>query len=218
MITHYKGISQSEFHFVISEVVSPIAELTELYESLKEYSLPWNDYKQKYNPNKPNQPRGDGGLGAIYAPDKDGKDLIDYPVVQKIIKRFNFVNPNNTERDFHNVDAIDVAFMTYKPGFVFQKHTDRDMQYNLMFPIYPLEDNAPIHFWDGRDEDRDSTKTKLATIHYSKQHPTLTNGKRIHSVDEIKQHRVMFRIKTTQETFDEVRVRYEQGKFINVSS
>tara|TARA_R110002153_G_scaffold133387_3_gene282355 strand:- start:41 stop:670 length:630 start_codon:yes stop_codon:yes gene_type:complete len=209
MITHYKGISQSEFHFVISEVVSPIAELTELYESLKEYSLPWNDYKQKYNPNKPNQPRGEGGLGAVYAPDKDGLEVIDYPVVKKLLKRFNFVQELN---------GIDVAFMTYEPGFVFQKHTDRDMQYNLMFPIYPLEDNAPIHFWDGRDEDRDSTKTKLATIHYSKQHPTLTNGKRIHSVDEIKQHRVMFRIKITQETFDEVRVRYEQGKFINVSS
>lgn len=206
MIKHYKDISQSEFHFVISEVVSPIAELTELYESLKEYSLPWNDYKRKYNPNKPYQPRGEGGLGAVYAPDKDGLEVIDYPVVKKLLKRFNFVQ---------ELSGIDVAFMTYEPGFVFQKHTDRDMQYNLMFPIYPLEDNAPIHFWDGRDEDRDSTKTKLATIHYSKQHPTLTNGKRIHSVDEIKQHRVMFRIKITQETFDEVRVRYEQGKFIN---
>ena len=108
----YKGVSESSFHFVIPEIKIPTEELIELYESLKEYDYPWNEYKGKYDLNKNYQPRGDGGLGAIYAPDKDGRDLIDYPLVQNIIKQFNFTYP---------VYKTDIAFMTYKPGFVFKK-------------------------------------------------------------------------------------------------
>ena len=111
----YKGVSESPFHFVIPEIKIPTQELIELYESLKEYDYPWNEYKRKYDPNKNHQPRGDGGLGSIFAPDKDGKDLIDYPLVQNILSKFNFpvvIKPR------------DISIMTYKPGFIFKKHTD----------------------------------------------------------------------------------------------
>lgn len=211
----YKGVSESSFHFVISEIKIPTEELIELYESLKEHDYPWNEYKRKYDSNKNYQPRGDGGLGAIYAPDKDGKDLIDYPVVQKLIKRFNFVNPNNTERYFHNLDPIDVAFMTYKPGFVFKKHIDREMHTNIMMPLIPKGYTDPIHYWKGTDKDRDTTTEKIGTYYYDTVYPSVTDGKQIHSVDEIKEPRVIFRIKITKETFQDMYKRYKEGKLIN---
>jgi len=204
----YKGVSESSFHFVIPEIKIPTEELIELYESLKEYDYPWNEYKGKYDLNKNYQPRGDGGLGAIYAPDKDGRDLIDYPLVQNIIKQFNFSYP---------VYKTDIAFMTYKPGFVFKKHTDREMYYNIMMPLIPRGYTDPIHYWKGADEDRDTTNEKIGTYYYDTIHPSVTDGKQIHSVDEIKEKRVIFRIKAIDETFQSVQERYKTGKFINAN-
>ena len=205
----YKGVSESAFHFVIPEIKIPTQELIELYESLKEYDYPWNEYKRKYDPNKNHQPRGDGGLGSIFAPDKDGKDLIDYPLVQDILSKFNFpvvINPR------------DISIMTYKPGFIFKKHTDREMHYNIMMPLIPIGYTDPIHYWEGKDTDRDKETKKIGTFYYDTVHPSVTDGKQIHSVDEIKEPRVIFRIKVVGETFPEVYKRYKEGKFINVTN
>ena len=50
----------------------------------------------------------------------------------------------------------------------------------------------------------------MSTMH----HPH-HNGKTLHSVEEIKEERVMFRIKITHETFEEMIERYKAGKFVN---
>jgi len=173
----YRGVSESSFHFVIPEIKIPTEELIELYESLKEYDYPWNEYKRKYDLKKNHQSRGEGGLGAIYAPDKDGRDLIDYPLVKDIISKFNFPPPG--------IQKKDVAFMTYKPGFVFKKHTDREMYYNIMMPLIPRGYTDPIHYWEGEDIQRDADTPLLGTYYYDTVYPSVTDGKQIHSVDEI---------------------------------
>ena len=214
----YKGISESEFHFVIPEVKTPLKELTELYNKVKDYSYTWNDYKKKYDPNKHHQPRGDGGLGAVYSPDLEGIEIKDYPVVKEFLRNFIFYQPD--EKDINNESGLegnDVTFMTYEPGFVFKKHTDREMQYNLMMPILPLTNNEPIHYWVGEDKDRDITDKKVATVYYNFDHPTVCNGKALHSVDEIKEHRVIFRIKLAKESFESIRERYKRGTFLTVN-
>ena len=48
--------------------------------------------------------------------------------------------------------------------------------------------------------------------------PNVLNGKVLHSVDEIKEFRVMFRIKCAWETFEAVKQRYEEGTLLNVSN
>ncbi len=53
------------------------------------------------------------------------------------------------------------------------------------------------------------------TYEYSHTHPSIFNGKILHSVEEIKEERVMFRIKITHETFEEMIERYKAGKFVN---
>ena len=47
-------------------------------------------------------------------------------------------------------------------------------------------------------------------------HPSIFNGKTLHSVEQIKYERVMFRIKVTHETYQDMIKRYKEGKFINV--
>ena len=121
-----------QHHFTIKEMKYDKQPLLDLYDKLKDCKVPWNDYKKLYNPNFGNQPRGDNGLGAICAPYYEGKELIEYPAVQNIIKQINWADlikedkNGNTKHIKKTPQPIDCTFMTYEPGFVFKKHIDRN--------------------------------------------------------------------------------------------
>lgn len=213
-----------QHHFTIKEMKYDKQPLLDLYDKLKDCKVPWNDYKKLYNPNFGNQPRGDNGLGAIYAPYYEGKELIEYPAVQNIIKQINWADlikedkNGNTKHIKKTPQPIDCTFMTYEPGFVFKKHIDREMHWNLFLPLLPHTGFNSIKFWKGTDADRDIETELDYEYEYDHTVPNVLNGKVLHSVDEIKEFRVMFRIKCAWETFEAVKQRYEEGTLLNVSN
>jgi len=201
-------------HCIIDEISYNKQELIDLFNRIpKECELPWNQYKKAIKNEggaksyTRNQNRGDGGLNGIFTPYWEGKQLTEYPEIQNVLNRFNFVKP---------IDEHDITFMTYTPGFTFSNHTDRYLEYNIMFPLIPNTGGEPITFYKGEDKDRDNPLGVEYTYSYNTTHPTVFNGKTIHSVDTIKEYRVMFRIKVVNELYNDMINRYEKGEFINV--
>ncbi len=200
-------------HCIIDEIDINREELLNLFNRIpKHCELPWNKYKQAVkaeggaNSYKRNQNRGDGGLNGIFCPLWEGKNLTEYSEIQNVLNKFNFAQP---------LEEHDITYMTYTPGFTFANHTDRYLEYNIMFPLLPEDAGEPITFYKGEDKDRDNPLGVEYTYHYNTKHPTIFNGKTIHSVDTIKKYRVMFRIKVTTESYHDAIARYEAGNFIN---
>jgi len=201
-------------HCIIDEITYNKQALIDLFNSIpKKCELPWNQYKQAIKDEggaqsySKNQNRGDGGLNGIFTPYWEGKQITDYPEVQDILKHFNFLNP---------LHVHDITFMTYTPGFTFRNHTDRFLEYNIMFPLIPSDGGEAITFYKGEDKDRNNPLGTEYTYKYDTNHPTVFNGKTIHSVDTIKEYRVMFRIKVPDEPYNSMIKRYENGEFVNV--
>lgn len=204
-------MQKSKHHVVVDEFSFDSDALVSLYEKMAHCSLPWNEYKtaikNRNNLEHTHQGRGDGGLGGVYSPMYEGKHMHEYKEIQDVVNKFNFLEPLGPD---------DVTFMTYQPGFTFKKHTDRQMHYNIMMPIIYGNEPECITFWKGEDHERDTTTEQEYTYNYNTQHPTIFNGKTIHSVDTIKEFRVVFRIKITHETYEDMIARYEAGEFLNV--
>jgi hypothetical protein len=198
-----------EHHAVIDEIKIPSNELIELWKSFPdECNMPWNEYKkyvsgerqktQRYNPRVEG-----GGLRALYTPLHEGKQITEYPVVKEIVDSFNWI----VEPDHH-----DITFMTYRSGFKFPVHYDTHLEYNIMFPLLPKDEMEPINFYEGND--KHNPGEKIYTYNYSQEHPTVFNGKVLHDVDEVKDFRMIFRIKITNESYQDMIERYKQGEFI----
>tara|TARA_A100001011_G_scaffold174767_1_gene183436 strand:+ start:672 stop:1295 length:624 start_codon:yes stop_codon:yes gene_type:complete len=203
----------SEHHVVVDEITYDQTALRQLYQKMAHCALEWNEYKtaikNRIGETHKHQGRTDGFKGrlmGVYSPAYEGKHMGEYNEVKDIVSKFNFLKPLGND---------DITFMYYEPGFVFKPHTDRQMHYNIMLPILPDDGFEKITFWKGTDADRNNPKGKEYTYEYSHTHPSIFNGKTLHSVDEIKEERVMFRIKITHETFEEMIERYKAGKFIN---
>jgi hypothetical protein len=201
-------LQKFKHHCIIDEITYDHSALINLFNQFPdECHLPWNKYKAAIKGERhSHQPRGDGGLNGIFSPYWEGKQMWDYEPVKQVLSCFNFVNP---------LDEHDITFMTYTPGFTFANHTDRYLEYNIMFPLVPDDGGEPITFYKGEDKDRDNPLGVEYTYHYNTTHPTVFNGKTIHSVDTIQEYRVMFRIKVTSETYGDMLARYEAGEFIN---
>ena len=207
-------MQQFKHHCIIDEINYNKDELINLFNRIpKECELPWNQYKKAIKKDggakgyTRNQNRGDGGLNGIFTPYWEGKQITEYPEVQNVLKCFNFITP---------LDPHDITFMTYTPGFTFSNHTDRYLDYNIMFPLIPTDGGEAITFYKGEDEDRDNPLGIEYTYKYNTTHPTVFNGKTIHSVDTIKEYRVMFRIKVVNEPYNDMIDRYKANNFINL--
>ena len=198
-----------KFHTIIDEIEIPTDELIDLWKSFpNEYNLPWNEYKglvsgerkkaQRYNPRVEG-----GGLRALYTPFHEGKQITEYPVVKKIVESFNWLVPP---------DVHDITFMTYNKGFKFPVHYDTHLEYNIMFPLLPKNNMEPINFYEGND--KHNPGKKIYTYYYDQKHPTVFNGKILHDVDKVTDFRMIFRIKITEETYDNMIDRYKKGDFI----
>lgn len=197
-----------EHHVILDEIDIPVQELIDLWKSFpKECNLPWNEYKLTVRPeNYSFSPRvyQDAKFKALFTPMHEGKQITEYPVVQKILKQFNWIK----KPDYH-----DITFVSYEKGFKFPVHYDTDLEYNIMFPLIPSQNFEPINFYEGND--RENPGKLIYTLHYSDKHPSIFNGKTLHDVNIIEDFRMAFRIKITNETFESMVKRYKQGKFIN---
>ena len=200
----YRGNSSAEHHHVLEGVVWDRQELIEFYKQFDESChLPWNEFKKKYNPDNPYRKTLTDKFRQIYAPNLEGKELIEYPIIQKFIKQFNFDVP---------LGITDVQILAYEPGFVFPPHTDQEVQLSIMVPILPEDGGEPLKFIEG-DDWRNPGKD-IYQVYYSTEYPTLVAGKVIHSVDEMKGHRVVLRFRTDGETYENVIEKIKRGEFI----
>ena len=200
----YKGNSRAEHHCVLEGVVWDRQELIDFYNKFDESChLPWNEFKKKYNPNNPYRKTLTDKFRQIYSPNLEGKELIEYPVIQKLIKQFNFKVP---------LGVTDVQILAYEPGFEFVPHIDQEVEISLMIPIIPEDGGEPLTFLEG-DDFRNPGK-EIYKVYYSTEHPTLVTGKTIHSVEKMKDYRVVLRLRTNGETYEDVMKKHDNNEFI----
>jgi len=90
----YKGVSEAEYHKVLTKVKWDRKELLDFYLKFSETCLlPWNEFKKKYNPNNPYRKTLTNDFKQVYSPALEGKELIEYDIIQSIANQFNFVKP-----------------------------------------------------------------------------------------------------------------------------
>ncbi len=200
----YTGTSSAEHHRVLDGVVWDRNELLEFYQQFDaSCHLPWNEFKKKYNPNNPYRRTLTDKFRQIYAPNLEGRELIDYPVVQNLIRQFNFDEP---------LGVTDVQILAYEPGFSFVPHIDAEVDISIMFPIAPDDGGEPLTFWEG--DDFRNPGEMIYKVHYSTEHPTLVTGKTIHSVEEMKDYRVILRLRTAKTSFQSAIDKCNSGNFV----
>ena len=200
----YRGTSEGEHHCVLEGVVWDRQELLDFYKQFDESChLPWNEFKKKYNKDNPYRKTLTDKFRQVYAPNFEGKELIEYPVIQKFIKQFNFKVP---------LSVTDVQILAYEPGFAFVPHIDQEVELSIMLPILPEDGGEPLTFLEG-DDFRNPGK-EIYKVYYSTEHPTLVTGKTIHSVEEMKDHRVVLHFRTNGETYKDVMEKHKKGEFI----
>jgi hypothetical protein len=201
----YRNISEAEHHVVISEIEYDQEELLDFFNSFPEKCLlPWNEFKKKYNPNNPYRKTLTDKFKQVYAPASEGKELIEYDVIQRILEKFNFVKP---------LKVTDIQILAYDPGFTFVPHIDQEVKTNLMFPIIPQDGGEPLTLYAG--DDYKNPGHMMYKLYYSTRHPTMVSGKVIHAVEEMKERRVVLRIRTDDEDYESMRDRYKSGVFVN---
>lgn len=198
-------------HILFEEITYDIEALTDLYLKMRHCALEWNEYKYalKGDSHKRQKLLDDvpARLLAIYSPDYEGKTMLEYPEVQEVLSKFNFLTPP---------DNGDVSFQINEPNFRFKTHLDRHLEYTIMLPLLPRKNFNSLTFWNGSDEDRSTTTSKIYTLDYSMKHPTVFDGKVLHSTETINVERVIFRIKVADEKYSDMLERYKSGTFLNI--
>ena len=202
----YRGISQAEHHRVLHEIKIDRQSFIDFYNMFpKETHLPWNEFKLKYNPNNPYRRNLTDKFKMVYAPAYEGKELIDYPIIQNLIDKFNFRNP---------LIVTDIQILTYDPGFRFKTHVDAEVNWSMFLPLIPEDGGEPLVYHEG--ENMKDPGPEIYRVHYSTEHLTLTTGAVIHRVPEMSGPRVLLRIRSGDETYQELIDKINKGTFFNV--
>tara|TARA_B100000524_G_scaffold140239_1_gene70316 strand:- start:246 stop:863 length:618 start_codon:yes stop_codon:yes gene_type:complete len=203
----YRNESQAEHHRVLHEVSIDRQALLDFYNMFpKETHLPWNEFKRKYNPNNKYTAMLTDDFKMVYAPAYEGKELIEYPIIQNLISKFNFKNP---------LIVTDVQILTYDAGFRFKKHVDREVNWSMFFPILPEWGGEPLVYHKGSHRKKDDGP-EIYRVYYSTKHMTLTDGKVMHRVPKMSEQRVLLRIRSGDETYDELLDKINKGTFFNL--
>lgn len=209
-----------DHHVIFDEVKYDREELKDWYRSVEHYKGDYGMVTNKISSANlsHNKKFRTGKFETLNTVEKAGMNVIDYPVVNKLVKRFNFDVP---------LGKSDVDVLIYKPGFIFQPHVDFHMHCGIMFPILPDGEMAPIDFyklppgavWErakNYDDCIDFDRDYLYSYHYSTVHPSMFNGDTIHGVRNNNNVRVFLRIKILNMTFDGIIAKAKTGNFINV--
>lgn len=202
-------------HCTIDEITYDRQELLEFYNQHKHNIMGFADYMQYLTPTK-REFKGRPGMNAVAVQKTEGKDLLDYPVIQKYVDMFNW-------KEYPGPREIDL--LHYDPGFRFHPHTDHFMWCGIMFPILPEDAGEPIVFYSrpGHEPERNVNYEKIHgwtdddieySHYYSNKHPTLFNGMAVHGVPTVTRERVYLRIKILGESFDSVVSKLESGNFV----
>ena len=202
----YRGISRAKYHRVLDEIVIDSQELLDFYLQFpQECHLPWNEFKLKYNPNNPYRRKLTDDFRQVYAPLHKGLELIEYPYIQDLLKKFNFKNP---------LTVTDVRILAYNPGFEFKPHIDAEVNWSMFIPIVPNYESEPLVYHQGHNHRKPGDE--IYRVYYSTDHPTLTDGTVIHRVPCIQAPRVLLRIRSGDETYNELIDKIDNEQFFNL--
>jgi hypothetical protein len=217
-----------KYHCTIDEITYNRLELLDFYNDHKHNIMDYGEYMQFLSPWK-REFKNKPGMHSIAVLKTEGKEMVEYPVIQKYINMFNFEKP---------IQPRDVDIIHYNPGFSFHPHTDHYMQCGIMLPIIPEDTGVPISFYnrDGvtpvpnTNYEWSTSGDKPGVLqpgftdddieyqhHYSNKHPTLFNGLQIHGVPTVTEERAYLRIKVIGEPFESVISKLELGTFCNPS-
>jgi len=203
----YRDISQGEYHRVLHEIEIDRQALIDFYNMFpKETHLPWNEFKRKYKPDNKYTAMLTDEFKMVYAPEYEGKELIEYPIIQNLISKFKFNNP---------LKVTDVQILTYDKGFRFKKHIDREVNWSMFFPLLPEWGGEPLVYHEGTHR-RDDDGLEIYRVYYSTKHMTLTDGKVMHRVPKMSEPRVLLRIRSGDETYDDLIHKINKGTFFNL--
>jgi hypothetical protein len=210
-----------EHHVIFDEVTYDREELKNWYSEVKQYR---NDFGTVMNrlreeSDSPLSHNKRFQLGLFDTIDSKGfinKHVIDFEPIQKLVKKFAFDTPLQTQ---------DVDVLIYKPGYIFHPHVDFHMHCGIMFPILPDEGAAPIDFyrmpaeanWEraaGYGRLIKSDRDLIYSYYYSLNHPSMFNGDTIHGVKNNDKERVFLRFKCLNMTFQDVIEKTKNGNFL----
>ena len=202
-------------HCTIDEITYDRLELLDFVNQHKHNIMQFGDYMQYLSPEK-REFKGRTGMNAIAVQKTEGKDLLEYPVIQKYVNMFNFKQP---------IAPRDIDLLHYDPGYSFHPHTDHYMWCGIMVPIEPEDAGEPISFYSrvGVTPERNVNYEKKYgwndldieyNHYYSNKHPTLFNGMTVHGVPTIKRERIYLRIKVLGEKFEEVVEKLKNNNFV----
>jgi len=211
-----------EHHVIFDEILYDREALKSWYDVVKKYR---NDFGSVMN-----RLREESGasalshnkkfqLGLFDTIDSKGfidKHVIEYDIIQSLVKRFTFDTP---------LQSQDVDVLIYRPGYIFHPHVDFHMHCGIMFPILPDDGAAPIDFYrmpEGATWERAAGYSKwinpdrdlIYSYHYSLIHPSMFNGNIIHGVKNNDKERVFLRFKCLNMTFHSIIEKAKQGKLI----
>lgn len=206
-----------KYHCTIDEITYNRQELLNFYNQHKQHTMPFGDYMEFLSPWE-REFKGTPGMNAVAVQKAQGKDLLDYDIINQYVNMFNFKQ---------EIQPRDIDLLHYDPGFKFHPHTDHFMNCGIMFPILPDDAGEPISFYSrpGHKPERNLNYEKIYgwtdddieyNHYYSVIHPTLFNGMAIHGVPTVTQERVYLRIKVIGETFDSVIRKLKNREFIKI--
>jgi hypothetical protein len=141
-------------------------------------------------------------------------NLLENDYIKSLVSKINFG---------HRITENNIDIIWYRPGFVFEPHTDSYSHSTLMWPIYPDSGGAPIDFYE-----KEGVEIKLPceyknivsdsdivyTHFYSTSYPTVFNSHKIHGVKSVNEERVYLRLRLN-ESFEDLMKKYKDGELIN---
>jgi hypothetical protein len=203
-----------QHHIIFDEITYDRQELLEWYRSVECYredfaetmnrGISQTSLSDEITHTKQFRTRRNGEFTTIDSYGHIGQHVVDYPIIRKLVDRFNFERP---------LQGREVDVLIYEPGYRFPPHIDYHMNCGIMFPILPEEDMAPIDFYrmpPNQKWERAKTYSVIKkrdfeySYHYSTQHPSMFNGNVIHGVQNNSKQRVFLRLKCHQMTFEDV--------------
>lgn len=143
-------------------------------------------------------------------------NFLKHDYIKNIMSRLNFS---------HTISAGNIDIIWYRPGFVFEPHTDHYAYSTMMWPIIPEDGGAPVDFYYRDDivleegkpdsyETRVSEKDIIHTHYYSTEYPCIFNSHWIHGVRPVPAERAYLRLRIN-ESFNSIREKYVNGLLIN---
>lgn len=209
MTINYKHIPddiKEKYAYVIEDLTFDMQKLQDFYETIKEYTVDYSSIRGS---------AVTGLFSSIKVDDIEGKDYLDYPVIQKLVSSFNPISKQ--------IGNGNISIVVYQPGFNFHPHIDFSRKACIMYPIYPSDGGVPVDYYDMKlveglskeDKAEHDDEHYLGSFYYSTKHPTLMNAVEVHGVRNHSDVRVYLQF-SLYDDYDLCVERIKSGEFLNV--